>query len=792
MVGMMKVAGSRKGRARIGPICSKPNRDPACLHHEGRSPGRRLEAHLAAELGRADLNGLLLQTTSLRTESTYGGSMTDRDRLELTTTLDGSENAAGPVRRSPSNIKQSMDRLCIDTIRTLSMDAVQEAGSGHPGTPMALAPVVYTLWQRFLRVDPENPVWPNRDRFVLSNGHASMVLYAMLHLAGVKAIGAESERPGALSVTLDEIKRFRQLDSKCPGHPEYGLTTGVETTTGPLGQGCATSVGMAIGERWLAQHFNRPDFAVFDYDIYAICGDGDMMEGVASEAASLAGHLMLGNLCWIYDSNRITIEGHTDLAFSDDVAARFLAYGWNVRRVGDANDTERVAEAVEIFRSTKDVPTLIIVDSHIGFGAPHKHDTSAAHGEPLGAEEIRLAKRSYGWPEDAKFLVPDGVREHVRAGIGQRGRQLRATWSKLIEAYRTAHPDLAAELEPMQNREPPDGWDIDLPRFAADAKGLASRDSSATVLNAIASHYPWLIGGSADLAPSTKTHLTFEAAKDFAAGKYGGRNLHFGVREHAMGAALNGLALSGIRAYGSSFLIFSDYMKPAIRLSAVMQLPVVYIFTHDSIGVGGDGPTHQPVEQLVALRGIPGLITLRPADANEVVEAWRVIIGLKDRPACLVLSRQPLPTVDRTRFAAAAGVARGAYVMADAEGARPAVILIGTGSEVALCAEVYDTLVREGIAARLVSMPSWELFERQDQAYRDNVLPPEVTARVAVEAGSVIGWDRYVGSTGARIGMTTFGASAPLEDLLKKFGLTPESVLAAAKQQLAKSGRQTA
>jgi transketolase len=672
------------------------------------------------------------------------------------------------------------------------MDAVQQANSGHPGTPMALAPVIYTLWQRFLRFDPNDPNWPNRDRFVLSNGHASMLLYAMLHLTGVKAVDSKFERLGEFAVTLEDIKKFRQLDSKCPGHPEYHVTTGVETTTGPLGQGCATSVGMAIGERWLAKHFNRSDFTVFDYDVYAMCGDGDMMEGVTSEAASLAGHLMLGNLCWIYDSNRITIEGHTDLAFSDDVAARFLAYGWNVERVGDANDTERIAQAVEIFRRTTDVPTLIIVESHIGYGAPHKHDTSAAHGEPLGVEEIRLAKRSYGWPEDAKFLVPDGVREHFSAGIGQRGGELRAIWSASMETYRAKYPELADQIEKMQKRKLPDGWDTDLPSFPADSKGLASRDSSAKVLNAIASRFPWLIGGAADLAPSTKTLLTFETAKDFEADTHGGRNLHFGIREHAMGAIVNGLALSKIRAYGSTFLIFSDYMKPAIRLSALMQLQAITVFTHDSIGLGQDGPTHQPIEQLIALRAIPGLITLRPADANEVAEAWRVIIGLKHQPACLVLSRQPLPTFDRKRYATASGVAHGAYVMADAVSGQPAVILIGTGSEVALCVEVYETLKQEGISARVVSMPSWELFEQQDQAYRNSVLPPDVTARVSVEAGSVIGWDRYVGMTGARIGMLTFGSSAPITDLMKKFGFTPEKVLAAAKEQIAKHRSPTA
>jgi transketolase len=667
------------------------------------------------------------------------------------------------------------------------MDAVQQANSGHPGTPMALAPLVYTLWQNFLRFDPADPIWPNRDRFVLSNGHASMLLYAILHLSGVKAVSAEYEHLGEPAVSLDDIKRFRQLDSKCPGHPEYHLTSGVEATTGPLGQGCGYGVGMALAERWLAKCFNRPDFTVFDYDVYVVCGDGDMMEGVSSEAASFAGHQMLGNLCWFYDSNRVTIEGHTDLAFSEDVAARFLAYGWNVQHVGDVNDQERLAQAIEIFRQTKDAPTLIIVDSHIGYGAPHKHDTSAAHGEPLGEEEIRLTKRSYGWPEDAKFLVPDGVREHFRDGVSRRGEGLHRAWLTQFESYRGKYPDLADEIERMQRRELPAGWDAGLPVFPADTKGLATRDSSGKVLNAIALHYPWLIGGAADLAPSTKTRLTFEGAGDLEADKPVGRNLHFGIREHVMGAILNGLALSKLRSFGSTFLIFSDYMKPAIRLSALMELPVIFVFTHDSIGLGQDGPTHQPVEQLIALRSIPGLITLRPADANEVVEAWRVIIGLKHQPACLVLTRQPLPTLDRARFASSAGVARGAYVLADAEGSKPAVILIGTGSEVAVCAEVYETLKKDGIPARVVSMPSWELFELQDQAYRDSVLPPDITARVSVEEGSVIGWDRYVGIGGAKIGMHSFGSSAPIKDLMTKFGFTPENVLAAAQEQIAKS-----
>jgi transketolase len=671
-----------------------------------------------------------------------------------------------------------IDQLCIDTIRTLSMDAVQQAKSGHPGTPMALAPAMYTLWQRFLRFDPQDPVWPNRDRFVLSNGHASMLLYASLHLAGVKD-----------SVALDDIRRFRQLGSKCPGHPEYGLTPGVETTTGPLGQGCGTSVGMAIGARWLAQRFNRPSFALFDYDVYVLCSDGDMMEGVSSEAASLAGHLMLGNLCWIYDNNRVTIEGHTDLAFSDDVAARFLAYGWNVETVGDANDTEALAHALEAFREKADVPTLIVVDSHIGYGAPHKHDTSAAHGEPLGEEEIRLAKRHYGWPEDAKFLVPDGVREHFRAGIGARGARLRESWSVLLASYREKYPELADEIERMQRREPPDGWDAGLPEFPPDGKGMASRESSAKVLNAIARNHPWLIGGSADLSPSTKTHLTAEGAGDLEAASPGGRNLHFGIREHAMGAVLNGLALSGIRGFGSGFLIFSDYMKPPMRLAALMELPVIYVFTHDSVGVGEDGPTHQPVEQLLALRSIPGLITLRPADANEVTVAWRTIVRLERQPGCLVLSRQPLPTFDRSRYASAGGVSRGGYILAGAEEAAPAVILIGTGSEVALCIDAFEKLKQEGVAARVVSLPSWELFEQQDRAYRNHVLPPAIRARVCVEMGSVIGWDRYAGATGAVIGMHTFGSSAPLKDLLRKFGFMPAQVLAAAKEQIALTQR---
>ena len=676
------------------------------------------------------------------------------------------------------------DLQVINTIRTLAMDAVQAANSGHPGTPMALAPVVFCLWQQFLRFDPEDPIWPNRDRFVLSNGHASMLLYSMLHLTGVKAVNSQYERQGELAVGLDDIKHFRQLDSKSPGHPEYRLTSGVETTTGPLGQGVATSVGMAIAGRWQAAYFNRPGFELFDYNVYAICGDGDMMEGISGEAASLAGHLKLANLCWIYDNNKISIEGHTDWAFSDDTATRFIGYGWNVTRVGDANDLDMLARAFRVFQRTQDRPTLIIVDSHIAYGAPNKQDTGAAHGEPLGEEEIRLTKRNYGWPEDAKFLVPDGVRERLRDGIGRRGRELREAWYASYQEYARNFPDLADYLHRMQYRQLPDGWDNDLPTFPADAKGMAGRDASGKVLNAIARNLPWLIGGAGDLAPSTKTRLTFEGAGDLTADNPGGRNMHFGVREHAMGAVVNGLSLSKVRAFGAGFLIFSDYARPAIRLSALMEIPTIHVFTHDSIGVGEDGPTHQPVEQLASLRAIPGLITLRPGDANEVVEAWRVIMQLRHQPAVLVLSRQPIPTIDRSRYAAATGLARGAYILSDPRAEKPDVLLLGTGSEVALCLEAAERLAEAGVAARVVSMPSWELFEQQDRSYRDEVLPPEITARVSVEQASTFGWERYVGQTGGRIGMESFGASAPLKELQKKFGFTVDRVVEAAQAQV--------
>jgi len=682
-----------------------------------------------------------------------------------------------------------IDRLCVNTIRTLSIDAIQQANSGHPGTPMGMAPTMYTLWQRVLRFDPQDPIWPNRDRFVLSAGHASMLLYSVLHLTGTRAVDPDYEVLGRPSVSLDDIKTFRQRGSRCAGHPEYRWTSGVETTTGPLGQGVATSVGMAIGERWLAARYNRPGFDLFDYDVYALCGDGCMMEGVSSEAASLAGHLRLANLCWIYDNNHVTIEGSTDLAFTEDVAARFLAYGWHVVRVVDGNDLTEIERALGAFRATTDRPTLIIVDSHIGFGSPHRQDTSAAHGEPLGEEEVRLTKRAYGWPESATFLVPDGVREHIAAGLGERGATLRASWEASFEEYRKTHPALADEVERMQRRELPDGWDRDLPIFPADPKGLAGRDASGKVLNAVAKNTPWIVGGSADLTPSTKTRLTAGDAGDFQANALGGRNLHFGVREHSMGSILNGLALTKLRPFGAGFLIFSDYARGAIRLSALMELPVVHIFTHDSIGVGEDGPTHQPIEQLISLRAIPHLIVIRPADANEVVEAWRVIMTTRRHPVALILTRQALPTLDRTRFASASGVARGAYVLTDAP--HPDVILMASGSEVSLCVSAVAPLAAEGITARVVSMPSWELFEQQPQAYRDSVLPPSVTARVAVEQASTLGWSRYTGESGAVIGMTTFGMSAPLAVLQQEFGFTTERVMAAAREQLKTHGAVT-
>jgi transketolase len=678
---------------------------------------------------------------------------------------------------------RALDDLAVTTIRTLAMDAVQAADSGHPGTPMALAPVAYELWQHVLRFDPGDPIWPNRDRFVLSVGHASTLLYALLHLTGTRAVNPAYERLGEPSVALDDLKRFRQLDSRTPGHPEYRWTSGVETTTGPLGQGVATAVGMAIAGLWQAAYFNRPDFALFDYDVYALCGDGDLMEGVSGEAASLAGHLRLANLCWIYDNNHITIEGSTALAVSEDVATRFAGYGWQVLRVGDANNRELLATALRTFKATPDRPTLIVVDTHIAYGAPHKQDTSAAHGAPLGEEEVRLTKRAYGWPEDARFLVPDEVYEHFASGIGARGGALRDAWMERFALYGHEHPELAEQLLAMQRRELPAGWDADLPVFPADAKGVSGRDASSRVLNALAQRVPWVVGGAADLAPSTKSRLTFDGAGDFGPQDRAGRNLHFGVREHAMGAIVNGMALAKLRPFGSGFLIFSDYGKPPLRLAALMEIPVVYVFTHDSIGVGEDGPTHQPIEQLAALRATPGLITLRPGDANEVAEAWRLALERHHDPVVLVLSRQAMPTFDRERCAPADGLRRGAYVLADPPDGEPEVLLLGTGTEVALCVAAHEALAAEGVRSRVVSMPSWELFERQPAEYRAGVLPPGITARVSVEQAATFGWERYVGLTGAMVGMHTFGASAPLKDLQHKFGFTPDAVVAAARAQ---------
>jgi transketolase len=670
-----------------------------------------------------------------------------------------------------------LDTLCVNTIRTLAIDAVQQANSGHPGAPMGLAPVTYALWQQFLRYDPVDPTWLNRDRFVLSNGHASMLLYAMLHLAEVRQVDENGNLTKTLSVSMDDIKHFRQLGSRTPGHPESHITTGVEVTTGPLGQGVGNSVGMAIAGKWQAANFNKPGFEIFDYNVFTMCSDGDLMEGIGGEAASLAGHLKLSNLCWIYDHNSITLDGPANWSFSEDVATRFVGYGWNITRVADANDLEMIARAFEIFQKTTDRPTLIIVDSHIGYGSPNKQDSNSSHGEPLGEEEVRLVKKFYGWPEDAKFLVPDGVREHFRDTIGKRGRELRAQWSKLFSDYSQKFPELSERLSQMQHHQLPASWDKNIPSFPPDAKGVATRESSGKVLNAFAQNIPWLIGGSADLATSNKTTLKVDGAGEFKAGNYSGRNLHFGVREHAMGASVNGMTLSSIRAFGATFFNFSDYMRPSMRLAALMQIPSIFVFTHDSIGLGEDGPTHQPIEQLASLRAMPNMIVLRPGDANEVVEAWRVILQLQHSPATLVLSRQAMPTLDRSKYAAAAGVAKGAYVLADAPGGKPDVILMGTGSELSLCVEAYEKLKSEGINARVVSMPSWELFDKQDSGYKNTVFPANVTARVSVEMAATFGWERYTGSKGRNIGMHRFGASAPLKDLLKYFGFTVDKVV---------------
>lgn len=686
-----------------------------------------------------------------------------------------------------------LDQLCINTLRTLSIDAVQKAQSGHPGTPMDAAPVVYCLWQRFLTFDPHDPDWPNRDRFVLSAGHASMLLYSVLHLCGVKATSPTYAQGDRLAVTLDDIKNFRQAGSRCTGHPEYGWTSGVETTTGPLGQGVATSVGMAIAERWLAATYNRPDYEVFSHRVYALCGDGDMMEGISSEAASLAGHLKLSNLCWIYDDNHISIEGSTHITFTEDVAARFLGYGWNVVRVSDANDLEMLQRGFQTFLNTPAGPTLIIVQSHIGYGAPHKQDTREAHGEPLGAQEVRLTKEFYDWNPDAHFYIPDGVTAHFEEQLGRRCATARAAWGELFAAYRRQYPDLAEQIDLMQGRDLPDDWDSTLPTFPADAKGMATRDSSGKVLNAIAEHIPWLLGGAADLAPSTKTRLNVDFGGEFQSpgeeGDYRGRNFHFGVREHAMSAIASGLSLAKLRPYAASFFVFTDYCRAALRLSAMMELPVITIWTHDSISMGEDGPTHQPIEHLASFRAMPGMMVIRPADANEVVEAWRVIMQARDRPVSLVLTRQALPTLDRTKYAPADGVAHGAYVLADTPDHAPDVILLATGSEVALCIAAYEQLTSEGIKARVISMPSWELFEHQSQAYRDDVLPPKIAARVAVEEASTFGWERYTGCGGTILGLHTFGLSAPMKVVAQHFGFEPAHVVAAAREQIARTAR---
>lgn len=680
---------------------------------------------------------------------------------------------------------QSIEKLAIDTIRTLSMDGVEAANSGHPGTPMALAPVAYTVWQRYLRYDPEAPRWPNRDRFVLSCGHASMLLYSVLHLAGVKELDASGKPTGKLAVELSELKRFRQLHSKTPGHPEYHHTEGVETTTGPLGAGVGNSVGMAIASRWLASRYNQPGFELFDYDVYTLCSDGDLMEGISSEAASIAGHLKLSNLVWMYDDNEITIEGETSLAFSEDVGKRFESYGWNVLHLDDANDVSGLSKALETFKKTTDRPTLIIVKSHIGYGSPNKQDSHEAHGAPLGAKEIAATKAAYGWPADQSFLVPSEVPEHFQSGVGARGAELRAQWDELFAAYKAKHPELAAQLEQIQNHELPAGWDAKLPTFPADAKGVATRVSSGKVLEATAQGVPWMLGGSADLHPSTKTYLTFAGAGRFQPGEYGGRNFHFGIREHAMGAIVNGLTLSGLRGYGSTFLVFADYCRPTLRLAAIMGIPSVFVFTHDSIGVGEDGPTHQPIEHLSTLRAIPNLLLVRPGDANEATELWRTVMPIKNQPSAFILTRQNLPTLDRTKYAPATGAAKGGYVVADAADGQPKVILIATGSELSLAVAAYEKLKAEGIAARVVSLPCWELFDAQPAEYRESVLPKKVKARTVVEMASSFGWHRFAGDAGTYVTIDHFGASAPLEHLLKEFGFTVENVVAAAKTSIA-------
>lgn len=663
--------------------------------------------------------------------------------------------------------KMSLEELCINTIRTLSMDAVQQANSGHPGTPMALAPAAYVLWARLMRYNPSNPQWADRDRFVLSNGHASMLLYAMLHLTGY-------------AVSSEDIQNFRQWGSKTPGHPEYGLTPGVEVTTGPLGQGMMNAVGMAMAEAHLAATFNRPGHAVVDHYTYVLCGDGDLMEGASHEAASLAGHLGLGKLIFIYDDNHISIEGDTALAYSDDVGQRFGSYGWHVQDIGDrGNDLTALADAINTARDETARPSLVIVRTHIGYGSPNKQDTSDAHGAPLGDAEIELTKAAYGWPVEPRFWVPDTALAHMREAL-DRGAVLEADWSGRLQAYREAHPDLAAQYEAFLSGALPDGWDADIPVFSPDDGGVATRSASGKVLNAFAPQVPWLLGGSADLAPSNNSLMS--QSNYFARGNYAGRNIAWGVREHAMSACCSGMALhGGVRPYAATFLVFTDYARPAIRLASLMQLPVIYLMTHDSIGLGEDGPTHQPIEHLASLRAIPHLCVLRPADANEVAYAWRVAMQRQHGPTMLVLSRQGLPVYDRQRMGHAVGVSKGAYVLAPEQGERPDLILIASGSEVQLIVEAQAQLGTGGIDARVVSMPSWELFREQPQTYRDAVLPPDIGTRLAVEAGSPLGWHEWVGGAGEVMGITSFGASAPARDMFEHYGLTVSHVVARAK-----------
>ncbi len=680
-----------------------------------------------------------------------------------------------------------LDLLAINTIRTLSIDAIQKANSGHPGTAMDAAPTAYTLWQQFLRYDPKAPHWINRDRFVLSAGHASMLLYSLIHLAGIEA-ETSYQKKGGEAVSLADIESFREAGSRCPGHPEYGWTTGVESTTGPLGQGVATSVGMAMAGKWLGATYNKPGFDLFNFNVYALCGEGCLMEGVGSEAASLAGHLKLSNLCWIFDNNNVTIDGHTDITFTEDVAKRFDAYGWNVVHVTDANDLDALASAYGAFLATDDKPTMIVVHSHIGYGSPGKHDTPAAHGEPLGPDEVRRTKQFFGFDPGEFFVVPDGVRQHFTTHMGQRGADARAKWETLFADYAKKYPEEAAQIELIRTRGLPEGWDSGIPEFAPDANGMATREASGKVLNAIAAKVPWVLGGAADVAGSTKVVLTYPDAGEFQPyselGDYGGHNLRYGIREHAMCAVVNGMVLTGLRAYTSCYLIFTDYARGAIRLGSLMDLPVLNIWTHDSISLGQDGPTHQPIEQMVSLRAIPGMMVIRPADANETVEAYRLVMPLTNRPVALILSRQALPIFDRSKLAPASGLTKGAYVLADTDGGKPDVILIGTGSEVSLCLAARDLLAKDKIKARVVSMPCRELFEAQDEGYRESVLPAAITARVTVEEASPIGWDRYAGPKGIVLGMNTFGLSAPLDVVSKHFGFTPERVAAAAKMAL--------